>query len=88
MNESFDLVNRIRSRILGGAREVRTPGLRSAIAALSQLSYGPISCLQRRSAHGSFGKLVMRDGFEPPTHGTNRCSTAGDFTGPWFVIPL
>jgi hypothetical protein len=32
-------------RYLGGAEEIRTPDLRRAKAALSQLSYGPIASL-------------------------------------------
>lgn len=44
MSESFTLVNRFLQRILGGAEENRTPDLRSAIATLSRLSYGPGGC--------------------------------------------
>ena len=56
--------------VSGGAEEIRTPDLRLAKAALSQLSYGPFVriCrqpeLRRRTAPG---ELVGHGGLEPPT---------------------
>jgi hypothetical protein len=42
---------------LGGAEGIRTPDLRSAIAALSQLSYGPAAGTNRPNRVPAFGEF-------------------------------
>ncbi len=45
-------------RWVGGAEEIRTPDLRRAKAALSQLSYGPLRAFQYATA-GAFGASLL-----------------------------
>ena len=64
---------RVGAWLAGGAEEIRTPDLRRAKAALSQLSYGPSgvsdeygTALRLRPA-GQPGWLVGHSGLEPET---------------------
>ena len=50
--------------LVGGAEEIRTPDLRRAKAALSQLSYGPIHLIADKAIDSC---LVGHGGLEPPT---------------------
>jgi hypothetical protein len=59
-------------RRIGGAEGDRTPDLRIANATLSQLSYGPISCLERFATNAAdYGDRAI------PCQGGDRLTTGG-----------
>jgi hypothetical protein len=52
-----ELLRRAAKGFFGGAEGIRTPDLRSAIAALSQLSYGPAAGTNRPSRLPAFSEF-------------------------------